>query len=223
MVFALHLALGHVLHLQTMIQDHIANYILLLLEKKIQPKQHLLLHYGQYFLSHGRLRACLCIRFDAKHYYFTRLTSTVKNYKQACSTLAQRHQLKLTYELAKGSKFLHHHLSFSSTTVEDTGYLQDCVVHALRKNGVSPSKQLNRCSKFVKINGITYYCKMYVVLNVDDTPVLGRIDIYIQDMISHFLTRVCNTKFEAHLGCYCIRPTDNVLSCKLTICLIFIH
>jgi hypothetical protein len=54
---------------------------------------------------------------------------------------------------------------------------------------------------------------MYVVLNVvDDTPVLGRIDnIYIQDMICHFLTRVCNTQFEAHLGCYCIRPTDNVL------------
>ena len=92
--------------------------------------------------------------------------------------------------LPQAVKFLQHDLSFSSTTVEDMGYLADCVVHALKQNGVSPSKQLNRCNKFVKINGITYYCKMYVVLNVaDDTPVLGRIDnIYIQDMICHFPT-----------------------------------
>jgi hypothetical protein len=155
MVFTLHLAVGHVLHLQTMIQDHIANFTLLFTEKKT-TQTALFLHYGQYFLSHGPLRACWCMRFVIKHYYFTRLMSIVKNYKHACSTLAQRHQLRLAYELATGSKFLQHDLSFSSTTVDDMGYLADCVVHALRQNGVSPSKQLNRCSKFVKINGIGY-------------------------------------------------------------------
>jgi hypothetical protein len=217
LIFAPRLAIGHVLYLKTKIEDHVAKFKALFPDKNLKPKHHLLLHYPYCFFTFGPLRSCWCMRFEAKHSYFTRLMTCVNNYKNACSTLAQRHQMKLAYELATGSKFLCHEISLSATISEDMSYLADCVIQALLLNGVSPMKRLYRCSKFADINGVTYYCKMYVVLGFnDDNPLLGRIDnIYIQEMKCHFLTRICLTNFDDHLGAYCIHPAEDVTACTV--------
>jgi hypothetical protein len=217
LVFAPRLAIGHVQHLKSMIQDHIANFMELFPNKKLKPKHHFLLHYAHAFLTYGPLRSCWCMRFEAKHSYFTRLMTIVNNYKNACSTLAERHQMKLAYDLATGNSFLLHEISFSSTINEDMDYLADGVIQALESSGISRSEQLHRCTKFVKVNGISYYCKMYIVIGFcNDTPVLGRIDsIYLQQMKCYFLTRICNTQFNEHLGAYGITATDEIHVCRV--------
>jgi hypothetical protein len=189
LVFAPQVAIGHVEHLNSMIQDHIANFTELFPNKKLKPKHHFLLHYANAFLTYGPLRSCWCMRIETKHSYFTRLISVVNNYKNACSTLAERHQMKLAYDLATGSGFLRHEISFSSTINEDMDYLADGVIQALEGSGISRLEQLHRCTKFVKINGISYYYKMYLVIGFcNDTPVLGRVDsIYLQQMKCYFL------------------------------------
>jgi len=142
-VFAPRLALGHVLLLQTKIQDHIATFNMLFCDKALKPKQHFMLHYPRYFLLYGPLRLCWCMRFESKHYYFTRLTRVVNNYKNICYTLVQRHQMQLAHHLASDNAFLEHNLSMSSTVDADMNYLSDCVIDALVQNSVSRSDPLH--------------------------------------------------------------------------------
>jgi len=213
-VFAPRLALGHVLLLRTRIQDHIATFKLLFHDRSLKPKQHYMLHYPRYLeLYGGPLRWCWCMRFEAKHYYFTRLTRVVNNYKKICYTLAQRHQMQLAYHLATEEAFLEHTVSISSTVNADMNYLSDSVVDALVESNISRLEPLHQC-KFVSVNGLTYHCRMYVVIYFDsnsDTPVFGRIDnIFIQQMKVHFLLRICNSSYDSHLSAYRLCVTDNI-------------
>ena len=116
--FASELAVGQVIHLQTKIQDHLSNFCELFPERRLKPKQHFLLHYAQNFHLFGPLRLCWCMRFEAKHSYFTRIMRVVNNYKNTCSTLAQRHQMYVAYLLASGSMFIAHEISFSSAVAD---------------------------------------------------------------------------------------------------------
>ena len=152
-VFAPRLALGHVLLLQTKIQDHIATFKLLFSDKALKPKQHFMLHYPRYLVLYGPLRWCWCMRFEAKHYYFTRLTRVLNNYKNICYTLSQRHQMQLAYHLATDYAFLEHNVSISSTVNVDMNYLSACVVDALEQSNISRSEPLHQC-KFVSVNGL---------------------------------------------------------------------
>jgi len=211
--FAPRLALGHVLLLQTKIQNHIATFNVLFCDNALKPKHHFMLHYPRYFLLFGNLRLCWCMRFESKHYYFTRLTRVVNNYKNICSTLAQRHQMQLAYHLASDNAFLEHNVSMSCTVNADMNYLSDSVVDALQQNNVSRSDPLHQC-KFVSVNGLTYRCRMYVITDFDsnsDTPVFGRIDnIFIQQMKVHFLLRICKSIYDSHLSSYLLHVTDSI-------------
>lgn len=214
-VFAPQLAIGHVIHLKAVIEDHIIRFKQLFPDKSLKPKHHFLLHYAHCFFVYGPLRSCWCMRFESKHYYFTHLMTLLHNYKNACSTLAQRHQMKLAYELSTNN-FLAPDLSFSSVSQEDLNYLADYVIEELVKNGVIKTEPLHKCNKHVCINGVKYYNKMYVLLRVtNDVPLLGRIDgIYLQHMKCHFLLRICLTEFNPHFGAYCVQPTDDIaVSC----------
>ena len=51
------------------------------------------------------------MRYESKHYYFARLMRVVNNYKHACKTLAERHQMSLAYLLASNSMFVQHDVS----------------------------------------------------------------------------------------------------------------
>ena len=213
LVFAPRMALGHVLLLRTKIQDHIATFNLLFHDKALKPKQHFMLHYPSYLELYGPLRCCWCMRFEAKHYYFTRLTRVVNNYKKICHTLAQRHQMQLAYHLATDCAFLEHTVSISSTVDVDMNYLSDCVVDSLMQSNISRLEPLHQC-KFVSVNGLTYRCRMYAVIDFDsntDTPVFGRIDnIFIQQMKVHFLLRICKSSYDPHLAAYRLCVTDNI-------------
>jgi len=211
LVFAPRLAVGHILMLQTKVQDHLHLYCELFPDKLLKPKQHYMLHYANCMFMFGPLRTCWCMRFESKHYYFARLMRVVNNYKHACKTLAERHQMSLAYLLASNSMFVQHDFSVSATVDVDVNFLSESVVEALQHTNISMSQKLHQC-RFVKLNGIMYHCNMYVVVDVvDDTPVFGQIiAIFVQNINAFFLLQICKSDYDPHLSGYIIEVTNDV-------------
>ena len=213
--FAPELAVGQVIHLQMKIQDHISSFCELFPERRLKPKQHFLLHYAQNFHIFGPLRLCWCMRFEAKHSYFTRIMRVVNNYKNTCSTLAQRHQMYVAYLLASGSMFIKHEISFSSAVDIDINYLSDSVIDLIKMNKFIRAKALHQC-KFVRVDGIQYHTGMYVVVKIDcdDSPVFGRIDfIFIQEQKYLLLLKLCKSEFNSHLSAHAVESSEELAAC----------
>ena len=216
LVFAPHLAVGHVLMLQTKVQDHLHSFRKLFPEKQLKPKQHFMLHYSQSMFVFGPLRKCWCMRFEAKHHYFSRLMRVVNNFKHVCKTLAERHQMSLAYLLASKSIFVEHDMSVSATVDVDMNFMSESVVDLLHQNNISMCHTLHQC-RFVKFNGVVYHCNMYVVLDVvNDTPVFGQIEaIFVQNVKSVFLLKKCTSEYDSHLSAYQICVTDEIAVCSI--------
>ena len=90
-----------------------------------------------------------------------------------CSTLAERHHKKFAYTLATASSLFAHNLSLSRTIEEGVNFLADDVKAQLFCVGIVGTKPLHRFN-IVTFSGITYRCKMYMILRVtDDEPVFG--------------------------------------------------
>ncbi|XP_049341205.1 uncharacterized protein LOC111192620 isoform X1 [Astyanax mexicanus] len=62
------------------------------------PKIHYLVHYPRLIENFGPLRAHWCLRYEAKHLYFKRLSSVVNNYQNIAKTLAKRYQMRQCWE-----------------------------------------------------------------------------------------------------------------------------
>lgn len=216
--FAQQLAVGHVQFLQNKIQDHLATFHELFPNNMLKPKQHFLLHYPRMFMLYGPLRLCWCMRFESKHFFFTHLMTVVSNYKNATSTLAQRHQWKLAFLLADRSNFLGNSPSFSATETVDLNFLSDVISDAIASSNISTNKPIHRC-KFAAITGITYHCGMFVVIDVDmdsDLPVFGHIDsIYVQDMTCYFQLTKYSSLLDEHLSAYRIIASEDVCVLKV--------
>lgn len=211
LVFAPHLAVGHVLMLQIKVQDHVHSFCELFPHKLLKPKQHFMLHYAKCMFMYGPLRQCWCMRFEAKHYYFSRLMHVVNNFKHACKTLAERHQMTLAYLLASNSLFVENDMSVSATVDIDINFLSESVIDLLRHSSISVSQSLHQC-RFLKLNGIVYHCNMYVVIDVvNDAPMFGQIEaIYVQKVKSVFLLRKCTSEYDTHLSGYRIYVTNDI-------------
>ncbi|XP_064473413.1 uncharacterized protein LOC135388048 [Ornithodoros turicata] len=65
----------------------------------ITPKLHYMVHYPRLIREFGPLRRFWTMRFEGKHQYFKSLASRVKNFRNICRTLAQRHHLLQSYIL----------------------------------------------------------------------------------------------------------------------------
>jgi hypothetical protein len=91
--------------------------------------------------------------------------------------------MKLTYLLAEGNNILQHPFSISTTVCVDMNFLAENVAEALLNASIVRSKPLRKC-KFAEINGISYYCNMFVVLDVvHDLPVFYQIKaVFVQEM-----------------------------------------
>lgn len=209
--FAHKLAIGHVIHLQQMVQDHIHSFKNLFPNERLKPKHHFLLHYPMQMMLMGPLRQCWCMRFEAKHYYFIRTLRTVNNYINPCATLATRHQYNMAYRLISDTAFLKEDLTISSTTVVDIQFLSDMVREGLESCGITASESLHQCH-FVKIDGIAYYQKMYVVVKMhEDMPIFGRIDaIFLQSMQPYFLLMMFHAEYHSHKSGYLLRPENEL-------------
>lgn len=69
-------------------------------EVPLKPKHHFLRHYPALILKFGPLIRLGTLRFENKHSYFKRCARHLKNFKNICQTLSERHQMYQAYLFA---------------------------------------------------------------------------------------------------------------------------
>jgi len=207
MIFAHKISECHIAFLVLKIQDHLAAYQELFPGRNLLPKHHYLLHYPRFMSLLGPLHSAWCMRFESKHAYFSRLAKVVNNFKNLCSTLAVRHQLKQAYCQSSESGFLEQEIVLARTVVVHQENLPADICSLLVMSGIRVTDPFHLC-RFVVISGITYYKSMYVVVScINDDIVFGHIQgIYVQDMTPRFVLHICNSTYSSHFGAYAVEP-----------------
>lgn len=83
---------GMTYYLKHLIKDHHQLFKSLFSQKRLIPKHHFMLHYPCCIRKIGPLLHVWCMRFEAKHNFFTR---SVKNFKNISKLLVKQHQRQL--------------------------------------------------------------------------------------------------------------------------------
>lgn len=96
MICAQRISLPEVAYLDVLIQEYLACRSSLFPGQRLKPKHHYLRHYPALILKFGPLIRLWTMRFESKHSYFKRCARNLKNFKNLCFTLTERHQMCLS-------------------------------------------------------------------------------------------------------------------------------
>ena len=96
-VFSPKLTPGLIAQLAILIEDHHTHFRKTFPDHRLLPKHHFMVHYPTCLRKIGPLIHVWCMRYEAKHEYFSRVADAVRNYKNICKSLAKRHQVMQAY------------------------------------------------------------------------------------------------------------------------------
>lgn len=100
LICAQNISLSQIAYLDILIQEYLELRKMLFPEVQLKPKHHYLRHYSALILKFGPLIRLWTLRFESKHSYFKRCARHLKNFKNICQTLSERHQMYQAYLLA---------------------------------------------------------------------------------------------------------------------------
>lgn len=137
LICAQNISLSQIAYLDTLIQEYLELRKMLFPENQLKPKHHYLRHYAALFLKFGPLSRLWTLRFESKHCYFKRCARHLKNFKNICQTLSERHQMYQAYLLAgqECSKLL----QVKDSSVFYPSLYSDTIKHAVRELAFSES------------------------------------------------------------------------------------
>lgn len=95
---------NQVAYLKLPVEEYLKSRATVFSDKPLKPKHHFLLHYPDLIIQFGPLIRLRTLPFESKHTYFKQCARKLHNFKNLCSTLAERHQL-LQANLHSGSLF----------------------------------------------------------------------------------------------------------------------
>lgn len=95
---------NQVAYLKLLVDEYLESRAAIFSDRPLKPKHHFLLHYPDLIIKFGPLIHLWTLRFESKHTYFKQCALKLHNFKNLCSTLAERHQLLQAY-LHSGSFF----------------------------------------------------------------------------------------------------------------------
>lgn len=204
-VFSHVIDVDHIALLKLKICDHLQLFHELFPTKNLRPKQHFLIHYAQHMLNFGPLKRCWTLRFEAKHFYFKRLATVGKNFKQLGSTLAVRHQLHQSY-CAASENYLKSNVVLGSKKNVSVHCLENELKVLLDRNMFVENNFVSIFS-FVSINALKYSYGLYICTDfINDEPVFGSIDYVVKKQGSVYLVvKHAETQFHEHCGAYIVR------------------
>ena len=104
MIVALRISVDQIGYLKCLISEYLYDRKHLFPEQRFIPKHHYLAHYADLILQFGPLIRVWTMRFESKHKYFKQCVRKCQNFKNACKTVSERHQLLQAY-LSTGSLF----------------------------------------------------------------------------------------------------------------------
>lgn len=100
LICAQKISLSQIAYVDILIKEYLELRKLMFPESKLKPKHHFLCHYSALLLKFGPLVRLWMLRFESKHSYFKRCARHLKNFKNICQTLSERHQIYQAYLLA---------------------------------------------------------------------------------------------------------------------------
>lgn len=98
-VFSPSFTLEELEYLHSIIKDHLHFFSSLFPEHNLINKHHNLLHYAESIKQNGPLTDYWCMRYEAKHYQLKQRASTCRNFKNIIKTIAEQHQIWMSYQL----------------------------------------------------------------------------------------------------------------------------
>ncbi|KAK0140165.1 hypothetical protein N1851_022919 [Merluccius polli] len=97
LICAQKISVSQVAYLDILIQEYLESRKALFPESNLKPKHHYLRHYPALILKFGPLIRVWTMCFESKHSYFKRCARNLKNFKNLCLTLSERHQIFQAY------------------------------------------------------------------------------------------------------------------------------
>ena len=202
---------GTVVYMNVLIEDYLQSRQDAFPVVTLKPKHHFLHHYPALTLQFGPLIRVWMLRFESKHSYFKRCARMLHNFKNICSTLAERHQLLQAY-LGAGSLFppvlqVDNATPFVSSTYSDT------IQEATSGFDFDLNETYESCS--VTYKGSNYRKGLYVVAYADQSKlVFGRIVvILVKDPHVYIVTENFLSVFLSDLGVYALNNKNPTFAC----------
>lgn len=174
----------------------------------VTPKMHFLVHYPSLLLKYGPLVNLSCMRFEAKHQYFKKVSTVVCNFKNITKTLARRHQLRQCWEQAEKKSIGYEVCNASGSSEVPSNTLPSLVLATLEtKVGKRLSNEVLQKTNSITVNNTNYKtgeCKVIDTVHTEEIPIFFKImAIYgyigLWYMFGKILTPL---KFDSHLHAY---------------------
>jgi hypothetical protein len=181
----------------------------------VTPKHHYMIHYARLIGEYGPLRHLWCMRFEAKHQYFKSVIATLGNYINVTNTMANRHQMRQSWEFLGDDILQCEARPLSKTRVWPMSHLpaelrasisSRLQVEVCASDIVTTTAQLQRDHVIYKVDA----CFILGVVEEEDTPVFVKIKyILMYHDLWLLCGRLCFTQqFHHHLHAFSVNVDD---------------
>lgn len=161
LVCAQKISTSQVAYLEIIIQEYLDSRKPLFPQSTLKPKHHYMRDYPSLILKFGPLIRLWTMRFESKHSYFKRCARHLKNFKNICLTLSERHQMFQAYVLAGPGCSVLLHIKNGCAFIPNL--YSDRVNHAVSVFGFSENDTI--VSTEIQYKGTAYKKGDFLVLN----------------------------------------------------------
>lgn len=210
MICAQKISVPQVAYLDVLIQEYLESRMALFPESGLKPKHHYLRHYPEMILKFGPLIRLWTMRFESKHSYFKRCARNLKNFKNLCLTLSERHQLlqaylsagsmgKAVFQVKNGSPFY-------------SGLYSKAIQDAVRQFDFTETN--TKVTVEILYKGTSYKKGQFLVTgNIDSMQFGELVLILIKNDTVHFLMSVYTAEFLSEYHLYSVRKDNEKMQC----------
>jgi len=218
LIFAPVITLGQIDLLAILIQDYHCMFKRLYPNERLLPKHHFMVHYPEFIRKFGPLTQYWCMRFEAKHRFEKELSSTVRNFKNICKTIAERTQMELAHSLLNNHLFISEHTVVNCTFALLNTLDQDLSACICESIGLNCSDEI--ClSSGVLIGHYKFKPGCCVLLRSEEgCPIFGElINIVVVDKTIYFLCNEMTTvNYVEHFHAYQVEQNGKLVIVKST-------
>jgi len=199
-------------YLRVLIEEYLHSRKQAFPHHQLKPKHHYMSHYPELIIQFGPLIRLWTLRFESKHTYFKQCARKLHNFKNVCSSLAERHQLLQAY-LSAGCLFPPVIVVEKATAFFSSDY-SDSIRESVANYDFGPENTLIAHEATVK--GTKYQKNMYVVLTKNEDGLeVGKIKMILTHKNSavYFIAEKFKALCMHDVGVHCVTPIKNCYCC----------
>lgn len=211
LICAQRISVSQVAYLDIIIQEYLESRKCLFPECTLKPKHHYLRHYPALILKFGPLIRLWTMRFESKHSYFKRCARHLKNFKNICLTLAERHQMFQAYVSVGPGSSQPLHVKDSCTFYANL--YSETIKQAVSEFGFSENN--TSVSTDIQYKGTMYKKGQFLVSKNDETVEFGELLIILikNDAEVYFVMDIHKADYHPEYHLYSVKKDSVVLQC----------